>query len=68
MNIEPIRLTVIHLERALSEMPELQRRAFQLAARDGLPYSNVAERLGISVRRLERLLAKALVAIDRQLS
>jgi DNA-directed RNA polymerase specialized sigma24 family protein len=68
MSIDPPKPTIADLEGALSTLPQLQRRAFLLAAGERLPYPAAAKRLGISVTQLERLLAKALVSLDRTLS
>jgi len=50
---------------ALRELEALERAVFQLCAVDGLDYLEIAGRLGISVAEVERLLASALLAIDR---
>lgn len=52
---------------ALRELEPLERAVFQLCAVDGLDYPAIAERLGIGVAEVERLLASALLAIDRHL-
>jgi RNA polymerase sigma factor (sigma-70 family) len=53
---------------ALWRLPRLQRDALLLAARDGLSYDAIAERLGLRRARVERLLARALASLDRELS
>jgi DNA-directed RNA polymerase specialized sigma24 family protein len=52
---------------ALRELEPLERAVFQLCAVDGLDYPAIAQRLGIGVAEVERLLASALLAIDRRL-
>ena len=52
---------------ALRELEPLERAVFQLCAVDGLDYPAIAERLDIGVAEVERLLASALLAIDRHL-
>ena len=52
---------------ALRELEPLERAVLQLCAVDGLDYPEIAERLGIGVVEVERLLASALLAIDRHL-
>ncbi len=47
------------LRKAFDRMPPLHQAAFLLQARDGYTYEEAAERLGVSVRRVERLLAEA---------
>jgi DNA-directed RNA polymerase specialized sigma24 family protein len=52
---------------AVATLPDLERSAFRLCAMDGLDYPAIAERLGIEIDEVERLLAAALIAIDRHL-
>jgi DNA-directed RNA polymerase specialized sigma24 family protein len=68
MSIEPPKPTAADLERALGKLPQPQRRAFLLAAREGLPYPVAAKRLGVSVMQFELLLGRAITALDRALS
>lgn len=55
------------LENAVARLPRLQREAFLMAARDRLSYQAIATRLRISRRRVARLIARALVRLDRTL-
>ena len=68
MNIEPPTPAIAGLEQALSALPQLQRRAFLLAAGERLPYPVAAKQLGISAARFERVLARAIASLDRTLS
>jgi RNA polymerase sigma factor (sigma-70 family) len=43
------------------------REIFLAKRLDGMSYSEIARRTGLSVRRVERHITKALVAIDREL-
>ncbi|WCM26344.1 hypothetical protein NDN01_20405 [Sphingomonas sp. QA11] len=52
---------------AVAALPELERSAFRLCAVDGMDYPAIAERLGIGVDEVERLLASALVRLGRDL-
>ncbi|MFS2108068.1 RNA polymerase sigma factor [Sphingomonas sp. Sphisp140] len=52
---------------AVAALPELERSVFRLCAVDGLDYPAIAERLGIDIEQVERLLVAALIAIDRHL-
>lgn len=52
---------------AVTALPEPQALVFRLHAGEGLDYARIADRLGVSPADVERLLADALVAIDRQL-
>lgn len=52
---------------ALRELEPQERAVFQLCAVDGLDYPEIAERLGIGPAEVERLVASALLAIDRHL-
>jgi DNA-directed RNA polymerase specialized sigma24 family protein len=45
----------------------LERRVLELSAADGLDNHAIADRLGISLRRVQRLLARALIKFDRAL-
>jgi RNA polymerase sigma factor (sigma-70 family) len=53
------------LRRAIARLPEQQRQIFLLTGRDGMPYREVAERLGISVETVETDLARALHSLVR---
>ncbi|WP_227698810.1 RNA polymerase sigma factor [Sphingomonas hengshuiensis] len=55
------------MRRAVAALPERERSVFWLSAVDGLDYPAIAERLGISLAEVERLLAAALLVIDRHL-
>jgi RNA polymerase sigma-70 factor (ECF subfamily) len=55
------------LDRALHRMPRLRREIFLAARLDGMDLAEIAKRTGVSVRRAERELARALVALDREL-
>ncbi|MES2136909.1 MAG: helix-turn-helix transcriptional regulator [Pseudomonadota bacterium] len=57
----------LRLERAAACLSPLERRVLELSAADGLDNEAIADRLGISRRRVERLLARALVKFDRAL-
>lgn len=53
---------------ALDTLPMDQRATYLLSSLDGLGLEAVAFRLGLTVSQTEAALAKALVAIDAQLS
>jgi RNA polymerase sigma-70 factor, ECF subfamily len=55
------------LRRAIARLPEQRRQIFLLTGRDGLPYREVAERLGISVETVETDLARALHSLAKAL-
>ncbi|PTS90580.1 hypothetical protein DBR17_01270 [Sphingomonas sp. HMWF008] len=55
------------MRRAVAALPERERAVFWLCAVEGLDYRAIAERLGISLAEVERLLAAALLVIDRHL-
>jgi len=52
-------LNARRLRRAFDRLPPLHQAVFLLQARDGYSYEETAERVGVSVRRVERLLAEA---------
>lgn len=51
--------TLLELARLLEDLPLPVRQAFLYAQLDGLPYAEIAERLGISLATVKRYLAKA---------
>lgn len=63
---QPI-VDVQELEQAIARLPRLEREAFRMAARDRLSYPAIAKRLRIPRRRVARLIARALVRLDRAL-
>jgi DNA-directed RNA polymerase specialized sigma24 family protein len=54
-------------ERAAAVLRPLERQVLVLSARDGLRNAEIAARLGISGRRAERILVRALRRFDRAL-
>jgi RNA polymerase sigma-70 factor (ECF subfamily) len=52
-------LELQHLETALSGLPQICRQAFWLNRLEGLSHSEIAQRLGVSVRTVDRQLARA---------
>lgn len=67
MTSERSGIPIDRLEAALDALPEAQRRIYLLCARDGLPIAAAAERLGLEPEVAERLLADALLGLDRAL-
>jgi RNA polymerase sigma-70 factor (ECF subfamily) len=61
------RLLVQRLGDALEQLPERQAQAMLLRWRDGLSYAEIADALGISVKGVEKHLARGLDALRRQL-
>jgi RNA polymerase sigma-70 factor (ECF subfamily) len=53
------------LERALHRMPRLRREIFLAVRLGGSSLEEVAEAMGVSTRRAERELARALADLDR---
>ncbi len=47
-------------ESILSKMPENQREVFLMSRMDGLKYAEIADRLGLSVKAVEKRMTKAL--------
>jgi RNA polymerase sigma factor (sigma-70 family) len=56
------------LERAMRMLPRLTRELFLAHRLDGMPYAEIAQRTGLSVREVERQMARAIIAIDRSLN
>lgn len=67
-NAPPDRTEVERLERAAARLSPLEREVLALSAGLGLRNDEISVRLGVSERRAERLLAKALRKFDRALS
>ena len=55
------------LQSALDDLPSDCRTVFLLNGIDGLTYSEIAERLGISINKVGRLLARAVAHCDQRL-
>ncbi len=55
------------MEEAMLNMPKLQREIFLAHRLDDMPYREIAERTGLSVRQVERHMAKALYKLVKQL-
>ncbi|MDX8128273.1 sigma-70 family RNA polymerase sigma factor [Methylomonas sp. BW4-1] len=56
------------LQHALGELPQACRTVFLLHGVDGLTYTQIAERLGISKSQVNKLLAQAMAHCARQLA
>ena len=55
------------LEDAMRAMPKLQREIFMAHRLDNLPYGEIARRTGLTVRQVERHMARAIYKLDKQL-
>ena len=64
-SIAPEAAEVERVERAAAALSPLEREILTLSAGHGLRIADIAARLGLSVRRVERLLARALRKFDR---
>jgi RNA polymerase sigma factor (sigma-70 family) len=56
------------LERAMRTVPRQTREVFLAHRLGDMPYREIAERTGLSVRDVERHIARAICAIDRSLN
>ena len=56
------------LERAMRKVPRKTREVFLAHRLDDMSYNEIAERTGLSVRDVERHMARAICAIDRSLN
>jgi RNA polymerase sigma factor (sigma-70 family) len=55
------------IEKAAASLSALERDVLSLSSHDGLRNNEIAELLGIRERRVERLLARAVLKFDRAL-
>lgn len=55
------------LERAAASLRPIEREVLILSAREGLSNAEIGQLLGITSRKVERLLANALFKLDRAL-
>jgi RNA polymerase sigma factor (sigma-70 family) len=67
MTDKPDPATLKRLERAVRKLPRLQREIFLAARLDDMDYVEIAERTGLSVRDVDRQIAKALLSIVRRM-
>ena len=58
---------LVRLERAMRTVPRETREVFLAHRLDDMPYREIAERTGLSVREVERHIARAIIAMDRAL-
>lgn len=56
-----------HLHRALQQVPELYREAFEMNRFEGLKYREIAEKLNVSERTVEVRVSKTLELLRKQL-
>jgi RNA polymerase sigma-70 factor (ECF subfamily) len=67
MRGEPDPAQLERLTDAARNLPRLQRQVFLAHRLEGRGYGEIALRLGLSARRVERQMARAVCNIDRQL-
>ncbi len=67
MTDDPDPETIKRMERAVRKLPRLQREIVLAARLDDMSYVEIAERTGLSVREVEREIARALVSIARRM-
>lgn len=53
-------------QKALSNLPEKQRVVFLMSRNDELKYSEIATRLGLSVKAVEKRMSKAIATLKRE--
>jgi RNA polymerase sigma factor (sigma-70 family) len=56
------------VEQALASLTYIEREVLRLGAAEDLRNHEIAARLGISARKVERILARALAKLDRAVS
>jgi RNA polymerase sigma-70 factor (ECF subfamily) len=55
------------LDDAMRNIPKLQREIFMAHRLDHMPYGEIARRTGLTVRQVERHMARALYKLTKQL-
>ncbi len=55
------------LEEAMLNIPKLQREIFMAHRLDSMPYDEIARRTGLTVRQVERHMARAIYKLAKQL-
>ena len=65
--VDPQEAALGRLEAAMSRLNPVTREIFLAKRLDGMSYSEIARRTGLSVRQVERHIAKALMTIDGEL-
>ena len=56
------------IDTAIAELPEQMRRVFEMSRYEGLKYSEIAEKLNISVKTVETQMGRALAKLREKLS
>ena len=64
---KPDDVTLERMRHAVEALPDLPFEVFRLCRFEGLDYPAIADRLGISVRKVEKNLARAIYLIDRHM-
>ncbi|MBQ1499141.1 MAG: RNA polymerase subunit sigma [Sphingomonas sp.] len=67
MSDDPDPETLKRMEGAVRKLPRLRREIFLAARLDDMSYVEIAERTGLTVRDVEREIARALVSISRRM-
>jgi RNA polymerase sigma factor (sigma-70 family) len=70
--IDPIHLLEVRdmldrLDLAMLELPETTREVFMAHRLEGLTYAEIAGRTGLTIKQVEKAIARAMVALDRTL-
>ena len=68
MSDAPDRVFLRRLEAAIMNIPERQRDIFLAHRVHGMTYGEIADRAGLSVRQVERHMAKALYKLAKQMA
>ncbi len=55
------------MEEAMLNIPKLQREIFMAHRLDNMPYDEIARRTGLTVRQVERHIARAIYKLSKQL-
>jgi RNA polymerase sigma-70 factor (ECF subfamily) len=55
------------IEAIMLRLPRLTREIFMAHRLDGMPFDEIARRTGLTIRQVERHIARAIVIIDRDM-
>lgn len=67
MSDEPAPELLRRMQKAMLNLPKLQREIFMAHRLDNTPYDEIARRTGLTSRKVERHIARAIYKLSKQL-